>query len=124
MAMVTPNTEMDYSGGGTTWHGTDFNHDGKVKGVSKSDAYKQYYEVGFKFTETSHDIWNMGSHSNPTKINRACGKKTVSNTVDYKFESTGAAGGSIFLKRTGESINAERKACDSNYKPSNGRGVW
>jgi len=71
--------KRDYSNGGFYWHGSDFH-------MSKRRAYKDFYEVGFKFTNPTHDIWRMGSH-------------TSSNSKwQYKYELTAAFGNTTFMK--------------------------
>ena len=79
-AIITLLTKMDYSHGAYYWQGRDFSHRG-------SAAYEQYYETGFNFTSPSHDIYNMGSHS-------------IGGPVPYKYESTAAAAGTIFMRLT------------------------
>jgi RHS repeat-associated protein len=82
----------DYSGGGYFWQGTDFSEKG-------SRANKSYYQAGFHFNDNSHDLWNQGEH------------KSGNNNWDYKYESTGASGKTIFMKLTQEWQNANT----SNY---------
>ncbi|WMJ74303.1 hypothetical protein RCC89_14170 [Cytophagaceae bacterium ABcell3] len=48
-------SDKDYSGGGFFWHGEDF---GGPRSYSR--AHQDYYKVGFRFTNPSHDIWNLG----------------------------------------------------------------
>ncbi len=82
----------DYSGGGYYWHGKDF-------GKSTWPANKDYYQVGFKFTDSKHDLWGQGTHV------------SGNSKWDYKYESTGAAGGTTFMKLTGawmKAIGAKR----------------
>lgn len=79
----------DYSGGAFYWHGKDF-------GLKSWKAYKSYYNVGFNFTNTSHDLWNLGS------------KKSGNKSWEYKFQSTGAAGNTTFMKLTDEWIKANK----------------
>ncbi|WP_025739446.1 RHS repeat domain-containing protein [Aquimarina pacifica] len=70
----------DTSGGAYFWHGTDF-------GKKNWQAYKSYYLVGFKFTDTAHDLWNLGNHKSK-------------HSWLYKYESTGASGGTTFMRLT------------------------
>jgi RHS repeat-associated protein len=79
----------DYSGGGFYWHGSDFS-----KTTKGSHAYESYYKVGFNFTNSSHDIWNLGS------------TKSGKSGWDYKYQSTGAAGQTTFMKLTDGWIKA------------------
>lgn len=71
----------DYSGGGYYWHGKDF-------GKSTWRANKDYYQVGFEFTDSKHDLWGQGNHVSGNK------------KWDYKYESTGASGSTTFMKLT------------------------
>lgn len=71
--------DQDYSNGGYFWHGTDF------KGPN-TPANKQFYKVGFKFTDKAHDIWRMGD------------KMSNDKKVPYKYLSTGAYGQTTFMK--------------------------
>lgn len=81
----------DYSGGAFYWHGKDF-----AKPTSGSHAYESYYKVGFNFTNTSHDIWNLGS------------VKSGNSNWDYKYQSTGVGGNTTFMKLTDEWIKANK----------------
>jgi hypothetical protein len=71
----------DYSNGAYFWHGTDF-------GTTSEPANKSYYQVGFEFTDTSHDLWNQGNH------------KSGNKSWDYKYQSTSALGKTTFMKLT------------------------
>jgi len=96
MGILNPNNKLDYSQGAYYWQGSDFaNH---TKG---SHAYERFYKVGFKFTNTNHDIWNLGDI------------KSGNTNWDYKYQSTGAVGKTTFMKLTNEWIKA------NNY-----RGDW
>lgn len=97
--MVNPNSILDYSGGGTTSHGNDFRYP-----YPGTTTYKDYYLAGFNFTNSSHDIWKMGSHSNKRTLTGIVNKEKVEYSYLHKYLSTGAAGGSVFLKRTVESF--------------------
>jgi RHS repeat-associated protein len=70
----------DTSGGAYFWHGADF-------GKKNWQAYKSYYLSGFKFTDTAHDLWNLGTHKSK-------------HSWLYKYESTGASGGTTFMRLT------------------------
>lgn len=85
---------MDYSGGAFYWHGKDF-------GLSSWKANRDYYQVGFNFTNSSHDLWGQGN------------KISGNPDWNYKYQSTGAAGRTTFMKLTDEWIKA------INYK-----GKW
>jgi hypothetical protein len=50
----------DYSNGGYFWHGKDF-------GKSTWRANKDYYQVGFEFTDSKHDLWGQGTHVSGNK---------------------------------------------------------
>ena len=89
-------TSKDYSGGGYYWHGADF-----AKPTTGSSAHESFYKVGFNFTNQSHDIWNLGNI------------KSGNAGWNYKYQSTGAAGQTTFMKLTNEWIKA------NNYK-----GKW
>ncbi len=82
-------TSIDYSGGGFYWHGTDF-----AKHTSGSRAFEDYYQVGFNFTNSSHDIWSLGSTSSGNA------------GWSYKYQSTGTGGQTTFMKLTDEWIKA------------------
>ncbi len=73
----------DYSGGAYYWHGVDF-------GLPEWRAYQDYYNVGFLFTDPSHDLWRLGS------------KKSENKDWDYKYQSTAAEGKTTFMKLTAE----------------------
>lgn len=77
----------DYSNGAYYWHGKDF-------ALSGWKANDDYYQVGFLFTNTDHDIWGLGS------------KKSGNSNWDYKYKSTGAAGKTTFMKLTNKWIKA------------------
>lgn len=74
---------QDTTNGAYNWHGKDF-------GISSWKAYKDYYKVGFLFTNNDHDLWNLGS------------KKSDNPNWEYKYESTAAEGGTTFMKLTDE----------------------
>jgi RHS repeat-associated protein len=87
-------TGKDYSGGGTTWHGNDFS----LKGWS---AYKNYYLAGFNFTDDKHDIYSMGNHPNNSyTLTGVVNNESIEVNLRYKYLSTGAAGGTLFMKRS------------------------
>ena len=84
MGLIEGITEStDFSGGATYWHGKDF-------GMSNKKAYKDFYAVGFDFTSTNHDTWDLGDH------------KSGNSNWDYKYQSTNAIGGTTFMKLTDE----------------------
>jgi RHS repeat-associated protein len=85
----------DYSGGGYYWHGRDF-----AKHTKGSVAHESFYLVGFQFTDSSHDLWNLGN------------KKSGNKKWNFKYESTGAAGKTTFMKLT------------SNWQISTGGKKW
>jgi RHS repeat-associated protein len=87
LGMTTPNGEKDYSSGATTWHGRD---------LKVTPHYKNY---GITFTKESHNI--LGLKNNP-RSHTANGKSYTN-----KYETTGAAGRTVFMKRTSASLNAE-----------------
>ncbi len=60
----------DNANGGIGWHGYDFS-------LSTWRAYKECYQAGFHFTQTAHDIWNMGSYDNSANIGPNLAKKVV-----------------------------------------------
>jgi hypothetical protein len=78
-------TQKDYSNGAYWWDGGDFKNGG---------GYKDRYLQGYKFTDRSHDLWNMGDHP----VN---GRKKY-GPYRYKYESTNAIGGTIFSRKTTE----------------------
>lgn len=59
-----------------------------------STAHEDFYKTGFNFTNSSRDIWNLGSI------------KSSNSGYYYKFQSTGAAGQTTFMKVTDEWIKA------------------
>ena len=69
-----------FSKGGYYWQGRDFAESG-------SGANNQFYQNGFHFRSPRHDIFSMGD-----KISNASWK--------YKYESTAAAGRTIFMRLT------------------------
>lgn len=73
--------DKDYSNGAFFWHGVDFS-------ISTWRANREFYQVGFKFTDPSHDIWNQGN------------RKSGNSSWDYKYQSTNALGQTIFMKLT------------------------
>ena len=80
-AMLTLCTNTDYSDGAYFWQGNDFR-------VKNSPAYNEYYKNnGFDFRDKSHDKFGMGS--NP-----------IDSRVPYKYESTAAAAGTVFMRLT------------------------
>lgn len=97
-AMQSDNSVHDFSGGATTWHGKDF-------AITTYGAYKSYYLKGFVFTKPEHDIWKMGDKDTRTVAKIPFGKKTTKDYVfHHKYESTEAAGQTLFMKRTPESF--------------------
>ena len=91
-AMITLGTKTDYSDGAYYWQGRDFS-------MSGEKAYKQFYQCGFKFTSPQHDVYKMGD-------------KIGSGKVPYKYESTNAVAGTVFLRLTKE------------WKKANGATKW
>ena len=79
-AMITLCTNTDYSNGAYFWQGNDFRGKG-------TPANKEYYQKGFDFTDKSHDRFGMGSNR-------------VAGPVPYKYESTAAAAGTVFMRLT------------------------
>ena len=79
-AMLTIGGGFDFSKGGYYWQGRDFAESG-------SGANNQFYQNGFHFRFPRHDIFSMGD-----KISNASWK--------YKYESTAAAGRTIFMRLT------------------------
>jgi hypothetical protein len=118
-AMITPNNQMDYSGGATTWHGNDFSQ----KSLA---AYQGYYKVGFKFADKTHDIWNMGDNIKECKWQAFCGKRKVEGSYNFMYISTGASGGTIFMKRNPETFfqgyPCKKEEKDPSFK--NSKSTW
>jgi RHS repeat-associated protein len=89
-------SETDFSNGAFYWDGKDFNKDAKPNG-----GYKERYVPGFQFTDMSHDLFNQGDNlvkgSNTFKMG---GKKTITKSWDYKYQSTGAIGKTTFSTLT------------------------
>jgi RHS repeat-associated protein len=82
----------DYSGGGYFWQGVDFH-----KHYDGMKAYENFYLTGFKFSSSSHDIWNLGNHSSGLK------------SYNYMRESTAAHGKTTFMRYTNEYLNSQKK---------------
>ncbi len=72
-------TSTDYSNGAYYWDGKDFLSGG---------GHRERYTPGYKFTNTSHDLWGQGDN----KVSGTVGR----GTWDYKYKSTGAAGNTTF----------------------------
>lgn len=102
--MITKNSVKDYSGGATTWHGRD---------LSTTPHYKSY---GISFTAASHNIY--GLKSNP--------KNFTENGITFtnKYQTTGAAGGTVFMRRTQASLQAEYKYSYPNIPKSKIKSTW
>lgn len=79
-SMLIIANDVDFSNGAYYWQGRDFANKG-------SRSYNEYYLSGFIFTKKDHDIFSMGNHES--------GKN-----VDYKYESTAAAGRTVFMRLT------------------------
>lgn len=73
--------DIDYSGGAFFWQGTDFH-----KHYDGMHAYESFYLVGFYFTHSSHDRWNI------------CNHLSGRSDYDYMFESTGVESKTTFMK--------------------------
>ena len=82
-------SEKDYSNGAYFWHGRDLGEVG-------SGAYNDFYLTGLNFTNSTHDIHNLGS-------NEATGK-----AFKYTYETTGAYGRTTFMRLTDEWIKATK----------------
>ena len=78
----------DFSNGAYYWHGNDF-----YRKVTWSKAHERFYLSGFKFTDSAHDIWNIGNH------------KTKHSWI-YKYQSTNAIGETTFMRLTNSWMNA------------------
>lgn len=90
---------IDYSNGAYFWDGSD---------IEKN--YKSHFKVkhGIKFTEASHNIYNISASSklvilSKTVKKRVKGKSVIEKTeigrYDHVYESTAAYGGTIFWKQ-------------------------
>ena len=79
-AMLTIGGDFDYSNGGYYWQGRDFAKSG-------SGANNQFYQNGFHFSSSYHDIFGMGD-------------KLSNDSWKYKYESTAAAGRTVFMRLT------------------------
>jgi len=71
----------DYSNGAFFWDGVDFKSGG---------GHNERYVPGYLFSDKSHDIYNLG--------NNIKHGSTKFGSWDYKYESTGAIGKTIFSK--------------------------
>lgn len=98
----------DYSKGAYWWDGKDFNGKNKIRG-----GYLERYVPGYRFTESSHDLWKQGD-------NLKSGVGQMKRTYNYKYESIHAAGNTTFSRLT-ESyknslfINKDGTIRDSNW---------
>ena len=79
-AMFAIGGNFDYSNGGYFWQGRDF-------GDTESNANKQFYQDGFRFRSSRHDIFGLGN-------------KLSNEPWKYKYESTAAAGRTVFMRLT------------------------
>ena len=79
-AMLTIGGGFDFSQGGYYWQGRDFAESG-------SGANNQFYQNGFHFRSPRHDIFGMGD-------------KISNDSWKYKYESTAAAGRTVFMRLT------------------------
>ena len=79
-AMLTIEGGCDFSKGGYYWQGRDFAKPG-------SGANNRFYQTGFHFRSPRHDIFGMGD-------------KISNDSWKYKYESTAAAGGTVFMRLT------------------------
>ena len=79
-AMLTIGGGFDFSKGGYYWQGRDFAKPG-------SGANNQFYQNGFHFRSPRHDIFGMGD-------------KISNDSWKYKYESTAAAGRTVFMRLT------------------------
>jgi len=84
-ALVTPNNLKDYSNGASNWQGRD---------VGSSNRF--YSKDGIDFCESAHNLYK--TNYSPIPYSRS------GLTVYNKYESTGAAGGTVFLRRTPQSL--------------------
>lgn len=82
---------VDYADGGCFWDGYDLKKWGKKH---------PHYPYGYKFTDPSHDVMNIGN-SDPAGIK---GKNAVYN---YTYESTIGYGHTVIWKYTQEFMSAE-----------------
>lgn len=72
-------TNTDYSNGGYFWDGKDF---------AKGGGYRERYAPGFMFSDSKHDLWNMGN-------NIVSGSNSY-GSWNFKYKSTNAAGNTTF----------------------------
>ena len=79
-AMLTIGGGCDFSKGGYYWQGRDFAEPG-------SKANSRFYQNGFHFRSLYHDIFGMG-------------EKISNDSWKYKYESTAAAGRTVFMRLT------------------------
>ena len=79
-AMLTIGGGCDFSKGGYYWQGRDFAKPG-------SKANSLFYQNGFHFRSLYHDIFGMGD-------------KISNDSWKYKYESTAAAGRTVFMRLT------------------------
>ena len=74
----------DYSNGALYWQGTDFKQ--KTNG---SKAHENFYKIGFKFTDQSHDLFGLGDIEGE-KVGLP---PTYKTGVPYVYQSTAAYAG-------------------------------
>ncbi len=101
----------DYSNGAYYWHGTDFNR------PPSHNAHRAYYLTGFKFTNPSHDIWNLGDKIKHGKNTVYINNKAVVKEWDYKYESTAAFEKTTFMRLTQEYKDAQFNDEYENHNP-------
>jgi hypothetical protein len=86
------NHGADYANGGCFWDGSDLKNRGE-------HHYRYRTPQGFRFTNKSHNIYNM-------KEPQAYDLKGSNGGYQYVFDSTAARGQTIFWKYSKEFINA------------------
>lgn len=109
--MINPNSQLDYSGGGTVWQGKDFS-----RHYAGTFAYEKYYLVGFFFTNVNHDIFDIGTYPNDNyEITYTKNDEVILIKLRYKYLSTAAWGGTTFMKRSWWSFSDNDKNGKANF---------
>lgn len=94
MNALDPNG-IDYSNGACFWDGIDLKTDG---------TEHNHFDWGYKFTNPSHDVFNVGDTPPQNEIHPA---------YDFTYESTAGYGKTVFWKYTDEYLTATgRSECD------------
>ncbi len=102
--------KKDYSNGAYYWHGVDF-------GKTNSLANKDFYQCGFKFTNSKHDIWGLKDKSVPKEHTIYPNNNTrLVKKWNYKYESTEAINNTTFMRKTEEFVAGQCNTIEKYYE--------